>query len=399
MTLPLSGIRVVDLTTVAMGPLASQWLGDLGADVIKVEAPDGDSTRQTGPSIEAGMAALFLGVNRNKRSIVLDLAREPAREALMTLIGSADVFLHNIRPQKLAKLGIDPDRLCAMHPRLVYAGLHGFGEAGRYGGRPAYDDIVQAMSGCADLIGRQHGGPRYFPTIVADKTTGLIAAIAILAALVGRTSTGRGGMVEVPMFECMAAFNLVEHLYGHQFDPPIAGTGYPRVLSQDRRPFETLDGHICMMPYTDAQWQSFFQEAGADEALADPRFASIATRTEHIDELYALAADIVATRGSDDWLAACNRLGIPAAPIQSIDELIADPHLADVGFYTRLHDASLGTVLMPGVPLLFGGERPAMAMPPRLGEHGREILRECGMDDTKIEEALAASATTTIKTL
>jgi crotonobetainyl-CoA:carnitine CoA-transferase CaiB-like acyl-CoA transferase len=392
MSAPLSGIRVIDLTTVAMGPLASQWLGDLGADVIKVEAPGGDSTRQTGPSIEPGMAALFFSTNRNKRSIVLDLKREPERDALLKLIDGADVFMHNIRPQKLAKLGLGPDTLRARNPRLVYAGLHGFGEAGPYGGKPAYDDIIQGLSGCADLMGRQGGEPRYFPTIVADKTTGLIAALAILAALTGRASSGRGSVVEIPMFECMAAFNLVEHLYGYQFEPPIAATGYPRVLSHDRRPFKTLDGYICMMPYTDAHWREFFQEVGADELLADPRFASIAMRTTHIDELYELASSFLVTKSSADWLAACERLGIPAAPILSLEALLSDPHLREVGFFNMLHDPVIGAVRLPGVPVLFDGERPQPTLPPRLGEHGRQILLESGIAAEAADRLLNAGS-------
>ena len=388
MSVPLSGIRVIDLTTVAMGPLASQWLGDLGADVIKVEAPDGDSTRRTGPAKEAGMAALFLSTNRNKRSIVLDLKSESGRDALLTLIDGADVFMHNVRPQKLAKLGLGAETLRARNPRLIYAGLHGFGEAGPYGGKPAYDDIIQGLSGCVDLMARQNGIPRYFPAITADKTAGLIAAMAILAALTGRASSGRGSMVEVPMFECMAAFNLVEHLYGHQFYPPIAPTGYPRVLAPDRRPFKTADAYICLMPYTDAHWRSFFSEAGAEELLADPRFGSISTRTAHIHELYERISSLLVTRTSAEWLAACERLGIPAAPILSIEALLCDPHLGAVGFFGAEHDPAMGTVRMPGVPVLFDGQRPRVSMPPRLGEHTRAVLLESGLDAEKVDRIL-----------
>lgn len=385
---PLSGIRVIDLTTVAMGPLASQWLGDFGADVIKVEPPEGDSTRQTGPSVEPGMAALFLSANRNKRSIVLDLKSEPGRAALLTLIDGADVFMHNIRPQKLAKLGLGPDVLQGRNRQLIYAGLHGFGEAGPYGGRPAYDDIIQGLSGCADLMRRQSGEPKYFPAITADKTTGLIAAMAILAALAGRASSGRGGVIEIPMFECMAAFNLVEHLYGHQLDPPRAPMGYPRVLSRDRRPFKTLDGYICMMPYTDAHWRAFFHHAGADEYAADPRFGSMSMRTAHIDELYELASSLILSRTSSEWLSACDRLGIPAAPILSLEALLSDPHLCKVGFFAALHDPGVGAVRMPGVPVLFDGERPKVTMPPRLGEHSRDILLESGVDAEMVDRLL-----------
>ncbi|WP_316189770.1 CoA transferase [Bradyrhizobium sp. SZCCHNS1054] len=385
MVLPLKDIRVIDLTTVAMGPLASQWLGDFGADVIKIEAPGGDSTRQTGPSIEGGMAAMFLSANRNKRSVVLDLTQPAAREALTRLIDGADVFMHNVRPQKLAKLGLEPERLIERNPRLVYAGLHGFGEAGPYGGHPAYDDIIQGLSGCADLMRRQTGEPQYFPTITADKTTGLIAAMAILAALTGRAASGRGSIVEVPMFECMAGFNLVEHLYGCLFSPPRGDMGYPRVLSRHRRPYRTRDGYICMLPYTDAHWHAFFTEAGAVEHATDPRFATMTARTTNIDDLYALVARLVARHSSSYWLAACERIGVPASPVLSLDEVINDPHLGAVGFFSTLHDTQLGDLCMPGVPVLFDRQRPPITVPPRLGQHSAEVLGELGLGEAEVQ--------------
>lgn len=372
--LPLNDIRVIDLTTVAMGPLASQWLGDFGADVIKIEAPGGDSTRHTGPSVEPGMAAMFLGANRNKRSVVLDLKLGADRDALARLIDGADVFLHNIRPQKLAKLGLEPERLTARNPRLVYAGLHGFGEAGPYGGLPAYDDVIQGLSGCADLMRLQGGEPRYFPTITADKTTGLIAAMAILAALTGRASSGRGTVVEVPMFECMVGFNLVEHLYGAQFEPPRGEMGYPRVLSDERRPFRTADGYICMLPYTDAHWRAFFTAAGAPTHASDPRFIDITARTANVDALYALAAELISKQSTGYWLEVCERIAVPASPVLTLEEVVQDRHLKAVGFLSTLWDPALGALRVPGVPILFDGARPPIRMPPRLGEHNAEVL-------------------------
>src|SRR5665213_1073422 len=246
---PLTGVTVVDLSTVVFGPLTSQILADYGANVIKVESLEGDSTRYTGPSIEKGMAALFLGVNRGKRSIALDLKRAEARQAAVALSDQADVFMHSRRPQKLDALGIAPQTLCGRNPRLVYAGPHGFAAGGPYSGRPAYDDIIQGMSGMVSLTEMQTGNATYLPTIAADKTSAQIAAHAILAALFARERTGRGGFVEIPMFESMVAFNLVEHLYGQQFDPPLGEAGYPRVLTQWRRPYRTADGLICMTPY------------------------------------------------------------------------------------------------------------------------------------------------------
>jgi len=388
--LPLQGIRVLDLTTIIMGPFASQWLGDFGADVVKVETPEGDSTRGTGPSPEPGMAPFFLGANRNKRSIVLDLKTDSGRDALLKLADSADVFMHNVRPQKLRKLGLGAKTLMARNKRLIFAALHGFGEAGPYGGRPAYDDIIQGLSGCADLMRRQGGAPRYFPALTADKTSGLIAAMAILAALVRRGKTGRGGHVEIPMFESMAAFNLQEHLYGRHFVPPLGPSGYPRVLSPERRPYATLDGHICMMPYTDAHWQAFFAEAGMPEQAFLPEFAHISGRTRNIDALYTLASDLIARKTTYAWLEICERRNIPAAPVLALEALETDAHLQATGFFQTVHDPAMGEVRFTGVPVLFDGERPPVALPPRLGAHTREVLEEAGMTAAEIQAVLRA---------
>lgn len=374
--LPLAGVRVVDLSAVVLGPYASQNLADYGADVVKVEPPEGDSTRHTGPSTEAGMGAIFLGVNRGKRSIVLDLKQPGDRATLERLLATADVLMHSIRPQKLAALDLRHEAVRARHPRLVYVGLHGFGEDGPYGGKPAYDDIIQGLSGCAALMQMQSGEPVYYPTIAADKTCGLVATQAILAALFARERTGRGSYVEVPMFETMAAFNLVEHLYGHHFAPPLADAGYARVLARHRRPYRTADGYLCVMPYTDAHWRRFFEEAGRPDAARDARFASIAERTRHIDALYALAAELLATRSTDAWVAACERLEIPCARMHRLDELERDPHLQATGFFRELHDPAMGRLRFPGPPVRIGGRPLPVRMAPRLGEHTEDILRE-----------------------
>ena len=374
--LPLAGVRVLDLTAVVLGPYASQMLADYGADVIKIEAPEGDTTRYTGPTTETGMGAIFLGVNRGKRSVVLDLKREEARAALMGLVDTADVFMHSIRPQKLADLGADPATLLARNPRLVYAGLLGFGEDGPYGGLPAYDDIIQGLSGCAALMQRQTGEPQYLPTVAADKISGLFAANAIMAALVNRERTGLGGYIEVPMFESMVAFNLVEHFYGLHFDPPLSAPGYPRVLAPWRRPYRTTDGYICALPYTDAHWRRFFIEAGRLELADDPRFASITERTQHIETLYEMAAGIIGTRSTAEWLATFQALEIPASRINSLEDLPHDEHLRATAFFATLDDAKLGRLRFPGVPVKFDRERPPVRMPPRLGEHTNEVLRE-----------------------
>src|SRR5215472_230411 len=293
---PLVGVRIVDLTTVVLGPYATQMLGDLGADVIKVEGPEGDTTRHTGPSRNPHMASLFLGSNRNKRSIVLDLKAAAARDVLLRLIDTADVFVHNIRPQKLAKLGLEPDALLARRPQLIYAAIHGWRQDGPYGGRPAYDDIIQGLAGIAGLMETMTGEPRYAPTILVDKTCGLMAAQAILAALFHREKTGRGQAVEIPMFETMVSYLMIEHLYGATFAPPKGGMGYARVLAPWRRPYATADGRICMLAYTDRQWQRFWQAAGRPNVMNDPRFADLATRTTCVDDVYRLAAEVLTTK-------------------------------------------------------------------------------------------------------
>ena len=377
--LPLAGIRILDLSTVVLGPYASQILAEYGAEVIKIETPDGDSTRRTGPSTEDGMGAIFLGVNRGKKSVVLDLKQAAGRDALHRLVAGADVLMHSIRPQKLAAIGLDPQTLRQQNPRLVYVGLHGFAEDGPYGGLPAYDDIIQGLSGCAALMERQSGRAQYFPTIAADKTTGLVAAHAILAALLKRERCGHGSVVEVPMFESMVAFNLVEHQYGRQFEPALSDPGYPRLLNPYRKPFRTLDGYLCAMPYTDTHWKRFFVEAGEPELADDPRFANIALRTRHIEALYQIADRILATRTTAQWLEVCARLEIPASKMNRLEDLPHDEHLVTTGFFETIEDPSMGTLKFPGVAVQIDGERLPVGMPPRLGEHTAEVLASIGV--------------------
>jgi crotonobetainyl-CoA:carnitine CoA-transferase CaiB-like acyl-CoA transferase len=261
----------------------------------------------------------------------------------------------------------------------VYVGLHGFGEDGPYGGKPAYDDIIQGLSGGAALVQMQTGEPLYWPAAAADKTCALVATHAILAALFARERTGRGSYVEVPMFESMTAFNLVEHYYGHHFAPPQGDCGYPRVLNRHRRPYRTRDGHVCLMPYTDAHWRRFFQEAGCADAAADPRFATMAQRTRHIDALYELAAQLIAKRSTEDWIATCERLEIPAARMNRLQDLEADPHLQATGFFRSVHDARMGEVRFPGPPVRIDGQALPVRMAPRLGEHTDEVLAAAGI--------------------
>jgi crotonobetainyl-CoA:carnitine CoA-transferase CaiB-like acyl-CoA transferase len=381
---PLAGVRVIELGSVVLAPYAAQWLGDMGAEVIKVEPPGGDSTRRTGPAPEPGRSALFLGVNRNKKSVVLDLKTDAGREALLALADRADVLVHNTRPQKMKALGLGPEALRERNPRLIYACLHGFGERGPYGGRPAYDDTIQGLCGLADLVGRRDGAPGYLPTIVADKTTGLVAAIAILAALCRQRTTDQGAYVEVPMFESMVAFTAVEHFWGRHLDPPVGEGAYPRVFTPSRRPFRTTDGYVCILPYTDRHWRDLAREGGLEDLIDDPRVATLSSRTASIAELYDRVAATVSQQPTAFWLELCERLEIPFAPVRSLAELEEDPHLIATGFFSRIDSDGAG-MRFPGSPVLFDGERPTIEAPPRLGEHTRPVLRDAGLTEASID--------------
>ena len=389
---PLAGIRVLDLTSVMLGPYATQLLGDYGADVVKVEAPDGDSTRRTGPALEPGMAAAFIGANRSKRSIVLDLKQPGGRDALLALADQADVLISSLRPQKMAALGLGSAVLRRRNPRLIVVAVNGFGAGGRYAGRPAYDDIIQGLCGLASLSELGGGAPAYLPTVVADKTCGLFAVQAVLTALVARGRDGHGSDVEVPMFEAMVNFTLVEHFHGAHFRPPLGPPGYARLTTPWRRPYATTDGHVCIVPYSDTHWRRFFVEAGRAELLDDPRFSTMAARTRHIDALYAELAACIAPRATADWLEACDRLDIPAAPLHRLADLEHDPHLRDIGFFVTLDDPAMGPLVMPGAPLRFDGEPVRPTLPPRLGQHTVEVLRAAGLPEVSLQALLASGA-------
>lgn len=390
---PLDGIRILDLTTVILRPYATQILGDMGADVIKVETPDGDSTRYTGPGRSGDMAALFMGVNRNKRSIVLDLKKPGGLEALNILISQADVLVHNMRPQKATKLGLSADRVLSRNPNIVFAGLYGYREGGAYSGRPAYDDVIQAQCGLAALMEGEEGRPRFAPTVIADKTCALAGAYSILAALLKRERSGKGCVVEMPMFETMASFVLVEHLYGKMFAGEPWQAGYTRLLNPWRRPHATKDGYIAVMAYSDVQWHRFWDEVGRPELRNAPRFTSLASRTTHIAELYRLAGECLQERTTAEWEDALTRLEIPNARVNSIENLLEDPHLRDVGFFQAFEHETEGSLLMTDAPTRFDNEAGAIRKgPPKLGQHSVEVLREAGLDDGAIDRLLSSGA-------
>ncbi|MDM0032581.1 CoA transferase [Variovorax sp. J22P271] len=392
---PLQGIRILDLTAVVMGPYATQILGDLGADVIKVEPPAGDNLRAVGPMRHAGMGAMALHLNRNKRSVVLDLKQPAGRDACLRLAAGCDALIYNTRPQAMARLGLDHAAVAAANPKIVYIGCFGYGEDGPYAGKPAYDDLIQGATGIASLFAQQSGAaPRYAPVTLADRAVGLQAAIALLAAVLHAQRSGRGQAVEVPMFEALSQLVMGDHLGGHSFEPPIGPTGYARLLAPHRKPYATADGHLSVLIYNDKQWLAFFDVIGRPELRDSPVFGSHTARAAHIGEVYAFVAELMATRTSDQWLAALEAADIPVARLHTTQSLLDDPHLRAVGFFRQVDHPSEGRLRTPA-PIGRYGETPAaLRRPaPRIGEHSVELLREAGYDAGEIA-ALLANGTT-----
>jgi len=387
---PLAGLRVVDLTINVVGPVAAQILGDMGADVVKVESPAGDPNRQTGPMRSPAMGTLFMNVNRNKRSVVLDLKRPAGRDALLRLAEGADVLLHSMRAQAMERLGLDYAAVAARNPRIVYAYAPGYRSDGPLHNRPAFDDVIQGESGMVDLARRQQGASRYFPMIVVDKFCGHVLASSVAMALYARERTGLGQVVEVPMLETMLSFNLMEHMWGAALNHPRGPIGYPRPYMRERRPFPTRDGEICLMAHSDEQWARLLGAVGLPELAADRRFAKLVDRSSHFPELYAAVAERVATRTTDEWQAALDAVDIPNGPVRDLDDLLTDDYLVETGFFMDYEHPSEGPMTMASIPVRYsrtpGNVRRAA---PRLGEHTAEVLAEAGLTEAEIE-ALAA---------
>jgi len=384
---PLTGVRVLDLTINVLGPVATMILGDMGADVIKIETPDGDPNRQNGPARHPNMAAMHLNMNRNKRSVTLNLKRPEAREALLRLIDSADVFIHSMRPAAAQRLGIGYEEIARRNPRIVYGYGCGYMPGGPRENDPAFDDVVQGEAGIANLMLRSVGQARYLPTVLVDKFCGYSLASAVGMALYARERTGLGQLVRVPMLETIVAFNLQEHLWGGVFDPPLgSGVGYVRLLSEHRRPYETRDGHICVLAVNDEQWRRLLPTIGRPELLLDERFTTVDARMNNIDVVYGVVSDQMKTQTSADWRRMLDAIDIPNGPMARFEDMLSDAYLNEIGFFHRYDHPSEGPLLTTGVPTQFsatpgGLHRP----PPRLGEHNGEVFGALGYGAGEID--------------
>jgi crotonobetainyl-CoA:carnitine CoA-transferase CaiB-like acyl-CoA transferase len=392
---PLQGVKVVDMTTVLMGPYAAQMLGDYGADVIKVESLDGDVTRLIGPTRHPGMGPVFLNTNRSKRSIALDLKNPRGRDAVLRLIRSADVLLYNVRPQAMVRLQLGYDIVSSINPRLIYAGVFGFGQDGPYAAKPAYDDLIQGATALPALMAQTGDGvPRYVPNALVDRIVGLTAVGAICASLVHRDRTGVGQRLDIPMFETMAGFVLGDHMGGLTYEPPLDKGGYARHLSRDRRPYRTADGHICVIVYNDKQWASFFEATGRDDLRENPVFSTFAGRSANINTVYAELARIFETKTTAEWIDLLTKADIPVMPMHDLESILQDPHLAATGFFPVVDHPSEGKIRSMKASARWS-ETPSepSRLAPRLNEHRDEILKEVGYSEEEIAALVRDGAT------
>jgi crotonobetainyl-CoA:carnitine CoA-transferase CaiB-like acyl-CoA transferase len=391
----LAGIRIVDLTTVVVGPTATLYLADYGADVIKVEAPGGDLLRSLGGQSNSGqLSGKFMHFNRNKRSIALDLKRQEGRDALHRLLETADVFIANVRPAALERLGLGAEALRSRHPRLILCNLMGFGRAGRYRDRPAYDTIIQGLAGVTDTNARVLGEPRFVPMVFADHIVGLIATQCILAALFAREKSGEGQAIEVPMFENVAAFVLAEHMGDLTFVPPRGKSGDARVLDPLAKPVATADGHICVSANTDAQAFALFDAIGRPELKGDPRFSSVKARLANVRAYFEMRAQGLRTRTTAEWLDILEKADVPAGRVHTIESLTADEHLDEVGFFRTVEHPVEGEIIDLAFPNRFSaGGREDFKPAPLMGGDSVEILREIGYSTGEIDQLVKSRVT------
>ena len=391
---PLKGLKIIELTSVVLGPWAAQILADMGAEVIKIEAPFGDSNRQLGASRNPNMAALYLSNNRNKRSLVLDLKQASARDALLKIIKDCDVFLLSNRPQVMTKLKLEYNDIKSVNENIIYCGTYGYSKDGPYGEKGALDDSIQAASGIAALNELVLGEPRYLPTVVADKTTAITVVYSILAALFHRERTGSGQEVEVPMFETMVSFVMAEHIWGEVFEPPLDKAGYTRLMSHHRKPYKTKDGYIAVLPYMNNHWKTFCEKAERQDLIEDDRFKNLSSRVENIDDTYSETGKILSTKTTQEWLDIFADTKVPVIVVNSLDDLFTDPHLEAVGFWQDFDHPTEGKLKMPGFPAKFS-KTPATIRKhaPNFGEHSLEILAEAGIDEETIKQMIESKAT------
>ena len=388
---PLDGIKVVEMTSVVLGPYACQMLGDLGAEVIKLEPPGGDTNRNLGPyRTNSDMGSLFMTCNRNKRSVCLDLKSDEGREAALKICASADVVVHNFRPGAMDRLGLNYEAVQAVNPEVIYCATYGYSKKGPYGTKGALDDSIQAASGIAVLQSYVEGEPRYLPTIVGDKTTAMVVVQSVLAALFHRQRTGEGQEIEVPMFESMVSFVMTEHQWGQTYEPPIGGAGYTRLMSKHRRPYKTKDGYLAVLPYWDNHWTTFVTLGGRPELAEDERFIDMRTRQQNIDETYRVTGEILAEKTTAEWLEIYGETNVPMMIVNSPDDLVTDPHLVESGYWQQMEHPSEGTLRVASPPMNFS-KSPASVrqLPPRLGEHTEEVLAEAGYAEEQIEGMLS----------
>lgn len=390
MTGPLSGVRVVDMTMNVMGPYASQLLGDFGADICKIEPPEGDTLRGIGPHRTKGMGPYFLHLNRNKRSLAIDLKKDGAADVLARLTAKADVLLYSFRPKAMERLGASYDKVSSRNPRIIYCGAFGFGQHGPYADRPAYDDLIQAAIGLPVLQARGVDEPTYVATAIADRAVGMSAAMAVCGALFHRERTGRGQSIEVPMFETMAQFVMGDHLYGLTFEPPLGTTGYVRMTDARRRPYRTKDGYVGVLVYNDKHWRRFFEIVGRPDMAVDERYTTISGRTAHIGFLYDFLNETFATKTTAEWLDLLGAADIPATALTSPEALIDDPHMKAIDFFKLVDHPSEGPIRVMGPPQSWSESTLEITRhAPLIGEHSAELLAEYGFGEREVAQLVA----------
>jgi len=391
---PLQGVRVLDLTTVVMGPYGTQILADFGADVVKVEPPEGDVMRQAWPFRNPGMGSIYLNTNRNKRSVVLDLKKQAAREACLALAARSEVLVYNIRPQAMARLRLSYEEVRAANARIIYVGCFGYSQRGPNAAKAAYDDLIQGACGLPWLLHKQGAPePRYAPMIVADRSVGQQVASAVSAALYYREKTGKGQRVDVPMYEHLLQMVLGDHLGGYTFEPQQGDPGYHRILAPDRRPYRTKDGHVCALIYNDKQWKAFLGIIGKPEIFSLPEFATQEARSRNFNRAYAMVAEEIAKRTTAEWIEALEGADIPVQRMNSLDDIVADPHLAAIGYLRSVEHPSEGRIKSLAVPSEWSESAPEYRRhAPKLGEHTVEVLQEAGCSEDAIRSLLESGA-------